>query len=133
MVRDVTELRRQRDLIAMQRRVLELVASDEPAVTSLLVIAALISAQIDGATAVVLADGDPTSRLGVVLEHDEGPGRLLPEREAMLASLNAVSDQQWMAVGARRTALMLACRAGQGVEAAGSCPAGRHHRPFRRR
>jgi diguanylate cyclase (GGDEF)-like protein/PAS domain S-box-containing protein len=107
MVRDVTELRRQRELIAMQRRVLELVAADEPPVTSLLVIAALIAGQIDGTAAVVLADGEPTSPLSTVFDQSSRPGRPMHQRDALLAALNSVAPGRWQGVAASGRPLIL--------------------------
>ena len=107
MVRDVTELRRQRSLIAMQRRVLELVASDVPTVTSLGVIATLISVQLERPAAVVLTEGDEDApRFASVLAHDNGP-QPLPDREELLARLGVVGPERWRAVAARATPLVL--------------------------
>ncbi len=55
MVRDVTELRRQRALVAGQAQILELIASDEPSDTSLRAIARFVASQLDGATVSVLS------------------------------------------------------------------------------
>jgi diguanylate cyclase (GGDEF)-like protein/PAS domain S-box-containing protein len=61
MVRDVTELRRQRALLAGQAQIMELIASDEQPDTSLQAIARLVAGELDGATVGILSAGEGTA------------------------------------------------------------------------
>jgi diguanylate cyclase (GGDEF)-like protein len=97
MVRDISELRRHRDLIAEQGRVLELLASEEPLATSLRAISTLIADQLDGAAAVVLAEWGKKPRLWVACQHDGRAPWLLPDRKSLQAALTAIPAQRWAA------------------------------------
>ena len=94
MVRDVTELRRQRALLAGQAQVLELIASDAPAQESLCAIAGLVSAQIEGAAVAVLsADGDGADRF--VLAPLASSGVPAVGVAALTIDLATVTFEQW--------------------------------------
>jgi diguanylate cyclase (GGDEF)-like protein/PAS domain S-box-containing protein len=97
MVRDITELRRQRDLISEQGRVLELLASEEPLATSLRAISTLIADQLDGAAAVALAEWGKKPRLWVACQHDGRAPWLMPDRNVLQGALSAIPAQRWAA------------------------------------
>jgi diguanylate cyclase (GGDEF)-like protein/PAS domain S-box-containing protein len=90
MVRDVTELRHQREMIAGQGRVLELVATDEPPARSLRAIAALVAGQVDGTATLVLPGLDPPLWVAAD-ESDADPDG------SLLASVQAVPLGRWIA------------------------------------
>lgn len=91
-VRDVTELRRQRALLAGQAQILELIASDEPPNASLRAVARLVAAQVDDAAVGVLSvEQDESGRLVLALAETS------PEAAsaAFPPDLAAVSLQRW--------------------------------------
>ena len=107
MARDVTELRRQRDLIAGQGRVLELIASDEPPLKCLSATARLIAVQIDGATSVLLPAEGEAPKLNVVFEYGERPDLVLPDGESLRACVHDVRLEEWEAAAAAEHPLMV--------------------------
>ncbi len=105
MVRDVTELRLQRDLISGQSRVLALVAADQPVLTSLRAIVDLLSRQLEASPAILLAESSPRPRLTVALQGDEADDKALPE--AMSVNLEAIPTSRWAQAAAAGQPLVI--------------------------
>jgi diguanylate cyclase (GGDEF)-like protein/PAS domain S-box-containing protein len=87
MVRDVTELRRQRALVAGQAQILELIAADQPPETSLRAIARLVAAEFDGAIVGIVTSQNHSG--GAALAVTEPPS---PDEAAFSAELVAAAD-----------------------------------------
>jgi len=91
IARDVTDLRRQRALIAGQGHVMELIASGESLVISLTAVADLVSHQLECSAAILLADHDSSDELRVVARADVRAGcgepDLRPPVEAKVISV----------------------------------------------
>jgi diguanylate cyclase (GGDEF)-like protein/PAS domain S-box-containing protein len=123
MARDLTELRRQHQLITQQGKILELIASDEPLTSSLAAIVALIRSQLDSPAILLLtqpthsASPGPsgTPRLRVALPLDDPAARPLPCSRALVACLESVPPQRWLDVAAARELLALQVPNGPGA------------------
>jgi PAS domain S-box-containing protein len=95
VARDVTDLRRQRDLITGQGWVLELIASGEPLGTSLDAITDLVGQQLDCPVAILLMGGDPDQTPQLVAQWDGAWSRALPFATEVVERLTALPPKLW--------------------------------------
>jgi diguanylate cyclase (GGDEF)-like protein/PAS domain S-box-containing protein len=123
MARDLTELRRQHELITQQGKILELIASDEPLISSLTAIVALIRGQMDSPATLLLTHpahssslgSSQTPRLQVVLPPDDRTARSLPDNRALLGCLESLPARRWLEAAAAGELLALEVPDGRGA------------------
>jgi diguanylate cyclase (GGDEF)-like protein/PAS domain S-box-containing protein len=127
MARDLTELRRQHELITQQGKILELIASDEPLISSMTAIVALIWSQTDSPATLLLThpserwslSSSPASSqppgLQMVLPPDDRTARSLPDDRALVSCLESIPAWRWLEVAAANELLTLEVPDGTGA------------------